>query len=259
MYKLGKTPARPGAVKLKFSTYFNAPKLPAPPATFGHYGVGLGLSWGMLANDAHSNCVFAGAAHETMVWTHRAGAGQPVAFTDKNVLDDYSVVTGFDPADPETDDGTDMVDAADYLRRTGVVVAAGNRHKIDSYLALEVGNVDQLALAAYLFGAVGVGINFPVSATQQFDAGRPWDILTLAQQQGDRIDGGHYIPCIGRNSDGNFLVVTWGRLHAMTPAFYRAHNDETLAYVSTDPIKNNLSPEGFGIDELRRDLAEITR
>lgn len=253
-YCTGKTAARPDAVKLRFGAYFNATKLPTASATFGHYGLGLGLTWGMLANDKHSNCVFAGAAHETMAWTHRAGTGQPVAFTDKNVLDDYAVVTGFDEADPSSDAGTDMIDAADYRRRTGVVDASGIRHKIDSYIALQVGNVDQLVLATYLFGAVGIGINFPVVAMKDFDDGRPWDVGTNA-----RTDGGHYIPCVGRNSDGNLLIVTWGRLHAMTPAFYKAFNDETVAYVSTDPLKNNLSPEGFGLDDLRRDLAAITR
>lgn len=253
-YRLGKTPARAGAVKLKLGVYLDAAKLPEPPATFGHYGVGVGLNFGMLANDKWSDCVFAGAAHETMVWTHRVGSGQPVAFTDQCVLADYALVTGFDPADPSTDDGTDMVDAADFRRRTGVVDAAGNRHKIDSYLALKVGDADQLALATYLFGAVGIGINFPVAAIAEFDAGAPWDV-----GQDNKTDGGHYVPCIGRNSDGNFLIVTWGRLHAMTPAFYEEFNDESLAYVSTDPLKNNLSPEGFGLDDLRRDLAAITK
>jgi hypothetical protein len=256
-YKLGKTPARPGAMKLKFGTFFNAEALPVPPAKFGHYGLGLGLNWNMFANDIHSDCVFAGAAHETMVWTHRAGTGVPVDFTDKDVLADYAAVTGFNPSDPSTDQGTDMVEAAIYRQKTGILDANGVRRKIDSYVALGTGNVDQLVLATYLFGAVGIGIRFPASAMQRFNNGVPWDVLTLSEQRNDRIDGGHYIPCIGRNSDGNLLIVTWGRLHAMTPDFYRAFNDESVAYISLDPIKNNLSPEGFNLDQLRRDFASL--
>ena len=176
-YKLGKLPARPDAVGFKFGMFFNADKLPTPPAKFGHYGLGEGLAWGMLANDQYSNCVFAGAAHETMVWTHRAGTGQPVAFNDASVLADYAVVTGFDPTKPNTDQGTDMVDAADYRRKTGVIDAAGTRHTIDAYTALRPGDADQLALATYLMGATAVGIRFPDSAEKQFDTMQPWDYV----------------------------------------------------------------------------------
>src|ERR1035437_8471211 len=124
-YKLGKTPARPNAVGLKFGMFFNAEKLPTPPAKFGHYGMGLGLSWGMLANDKFSNCVWAGGAHEHMVWTHRSGSGHPVAFRDQDVLGDYAAATGFDPAKPDTDQGTDMVEGADYRRTVGIIEASG--------------------------------------------------------------------------------------------------------------------------------------
>jgi len=252
--KTGKTPARPGAVKLKFGTFFHAPELPTPPAVFGHYGVGPGLPWSMLANDVRSDCVFAGAAHETMVWTHRSGAGKPARFRDEDVLADYAAVTGFDPSDPSTDQGTDMVEAASYRRKVGVVDADGARHKIDSYVALRPGDLDQLALATYLMGATGIGIVFPDSAETQFDALEPWDVVP-----GSTESGGHYIPCVGRNSAGNFLVITWGRIHAVTPAFLKKYCDEAIAYVSLDPLKNNLSPEGFCADDLRRDLAALSK
>jgi hypothetical protein len=252
-YKLGKTPARPNAVGLKFGMFFNAEKLPTPPAKFGHYGMGLGMSWGMLANDKFSNCVWAGGAHEHMVWTHRSGSGQPVAFRDQDVLADYAAATGFDPAKPNTDQGTDMVEGADYRRTVGIIDASGVRHKIDSYMALRAGDADQLALATYLMGATAIGLRFPESAEKQFDNSEPWDYVL-----GSPLQGGHYVPCVGRNSDGNFLVVTWGRLQAMTPAFLKNYCDEALAYISLDPLKNDLSPEGFNLDQLRRDLTAIT-
>ena len=58
--KLGKVPARPDAVKLKFSSYINTNQLPTPPASFGHEN--LIQSWGMLGNDQYGDCVWAGAA-----------------------------------------------------------------------------------------------------------------------------------------------------------------------------------------------------
>lgn len=247
-YKLGKRPARPDAVKLKMATYFKPVDMPTPPRRFGHFGSV--QAWDMFANDKFGCCVWAGAAHETRIWTREGGTAAD--FSDADVLGDYAAVTKFNPADPDSDQGTDMTLAASYRRKTGVLDKAGNRHKIDSYLGLRPGDPDQLALAAYLFGAVGVGLQFPEIAFDQFDAGQPW-----APVRGAHADGGHYVPVVGRNSSGNFLCITWGRLHAMTPAFLREFNDESLAYVSLEPLRENVSPEGFHVDRLRADLASL--
>lgn len=248
-YKLGKTPARPGAMTYRFGSFFNAKKLPVPPKVFGHESIG--KPWGMLANDKYSNCVFVGAAHETMMWGH-AGRDPIPDFTVANVLADYAAVTGFNPADPDTDVGTDVVSAASYRRQTGVVDAAGVRHKIDSYVSLKPGAIPQIALACYLTGAVGIGLQMPETAEKQFDEGRPWSVV-----KGSEWVGGHYVPMIGRNSAGNFLIVTWGRLQAMTPDFLATYMDEGVAYLSLAPLENQLSPEGFDIEQIRRNLAAL--
>lgn len=249
---LGKRPARPGAVKLRFGDYAAPAALPVPPAAFGHYGQGSGLAWGMLANDRCGDCVWAGAAHETMLWTHRTGSGDPAAFTEDAVLSDYAAVTGYDRARPDTDQGTDMQEAASYRRRIGVIDAAGRRHKIESYVALRTGDCHQLALAAHLFGAVGAGLQLPDTAEHQFDAGLPWTV-----QPGARAAGGHYVSVVGRNTSGNFIVVTWGRLHAMSPGFYQKYNDETIAHLTTENLRDGASPDGFDVAQLRQDLSLV--
>jgi hypothetical protein len=170
-----------------FDTYFSASDLPMPPLMFGKPW--LVNEWNIFSNDKVGDCVLAGAAHETILW--RAEAGTPVEFTDASVLSDYSAVTGYDPANPDSDQGTDMQVAASYRLKTGVSDKDGTRHKIDAYVALSPGNLDQVALAAFLFGAVGVGIQFPSSAFDQFDHGEPWDPVA-----GSHIINGHYIPCL---------------------------------------------------------------
>jgi hypothetical protein len=244
--KLGKTPARRGAVKFKMMTYLKKPELPTPPQIFGHQKL-IGASWGMLGNDNYGDCVWAGAAHETMLWNKEAGTS--ASFNNKGVLSDYSAVTGFKPNDPSTDNGTDMQQAASYRRKTGVLDSKGKRHKVGAYLALPPGDIDQLALAIYLFGATGIGIKFPNSAMDQFNAGKPWDV-----KAGAKIDGGHYIPGLGRDKNGNIIVVTWGKLQLMTPAFYKKYCDEVVAYVSKEALKGDTSPEGFKYAQLVSDL-----
>jgi hypothetical protein len=243
-YKLGKRPARPGAYKLRLGFYLNVAALPPLPATFGHEG--LISSWGTLGNDDYGDCVWAGAAHETMLLNKEAGV--VVSFTDAAVLSDYTAVTGFNPNDPNSDDGTDVQTAAAYRQKTGVIDAAGNRHKIAAYLALDPGNLDHLYYASYLFGAVGIGIQFPESAMDQFSAGQPWDVV-----KGASIDGGHYIPLVARRDDG-LHVITWGKNQTMTENFLRTYCDEAVAYISQEALVNQKSPEGFDYVQLSQDL-----
>lgn len=249
---LGKTAARTGAISLRFSEIFRAAKLPTPPPVFGHQA-GLRVPWGMLANDQYGDCVWAGAAHETMLWESE-GATPVASFTDQSVLADYAVVTGFVPSDPATDQGTDMQQAAAYRQKVGVIDGAGARHKIAAYMALRTSDVGEIVLAAYLLGAAGFGLQFPSSAEDQFDRGEPWSVIL-----NDRIEGGHYVPVVGRAASGNLVVVTWGRTQETTPEFYEAYNDESVAYMSTDMISQQTkkSPEGFDAGSLQEFLKEI--
>jgi hypothetical protein len=245
--KLGKAPARPEAVKLKLANYINTTQFPTPPASFGHES--LIQSWGMLGNDQYGDCVWAGAAHETLMWN--AEAHHPVTFTSQSVLSDYSAVTGFNPNDPNTDQGTDMQKAASYRKKTGVKDAIGRRHQVGAYLAITPGNVQEHLLALYLFGAVGIGIEFPDTAMRQFNYAKPWDVVP-----GAKIQGGHYIPLVARRN--NMLVcVTWGRTQPMTDAFFSKYNDESIVYISNEMLVNGKSPEGFNVQQLQADLAQL--
>ena len=248
-FRLGKKPARPGAARLKLASYTNAAALPPLPASFGHE-LNIGTrNWGMLANDRYGDCVWAGAAHETMLLAREAG--RVVTFTDADVLGDYGAVTSFDPARPDTDQGTDVVEAANYRRGTGIVDARGVRHKIAAYLALEPGNVEHLYQATYLFGIAGIGLQLPSSAVAQSKQGKIWQVIP-----GAAIEGGHYVPLVGRRADG-LHVVSWGALQVMTEGFLQQYCDEAVAYVSEECLVNRKSPEGFAYDDLIADLAVL--
>jgi hypothetical protein len=248
----GKKPARPWqapANKFRLGAYLAAPAaLPPLPAAFGHQS--LVAQWGMLGNDRYGCCVWSGAAHETTLLNKEAG--NTVGFTEAGVLADYAAVTGFDPNNPATDQGTDMQDAAAYRRKTGVVDGAGKRHTIAAYLALDPGNLDHLLLAAYLFSAVGIGIKLPASAIDQAKKDQPWDVVA-----GSPYAGGHYVPLVGRLAAGALVCVSWGRLQLMTEKFFQSFCDEAVAYVSTEDLKNQKSPEGFSYVDLNTDLAAL--
>ena len=240
--KLGKLPAAPRPTDLEFKAYLRG-SLPQYPKEFGHE-TNIG-DFGMLGNDKVGDCTIAGAAHEHMIWTTEGFA--PTPFSDAGVIADYSAISGYDPTDPSTDIGCDVHDVMAYRKDTGLIDAAGNRHKIAAYLSIDPGNLDHLLLAAYLFGTVGIGIQFPDSAMDQFNNGLPWDYV-----DGATIEGGHYIPLVARR--GNLVVVTWGTTQQMTPTFFTRYCDECWCMVSVDMMLNGKSPEGFNLLQLQEDL-----
>lgn len=245
--KLGKMPARHDKRTLLFENYLDKAALPAPPESFGHDDL-VKWPWEMLGNDIYGDCVWAGAAHETMLWN--AERKKRVFFNEYGVLSDYGKVTGFTSSDPSTDRGTNVLDALKYRRKVGVRDSRGRRHKIGGFVALRPGNLDHLNAALYLFGAVGIGILFPHSAMDQFNAGQPWSVVH------SKTDGGHYIPLV-RRWPGNYACVTWSKLQTMTQEFYVKYCDEAYAIFSPEMLVKGKSLEGFNVAQLRADLAAV--
>lgn len=246
--KLGKKAARPDAVTFKLKNLINPSALPKPPKNFGHETFIGKSNWNMLANDQVGCCVFSGAAHETMLWN--AECGKTIKFSDKSVLSDYSAVTGYNPSDPNSDQGTDMSLAASYRRKTGILDADGNRHKIAAYVSITPGDLYEHCIALYLFGSIGIGIEFPASAMDQVNAGKPWSVV-----RNSPLEGGHYINLVAKRT--RLECVTWGQIQGMTTGFFKKYNDESLAYISEEMLTNRKSPEGFDYDALLAMLNQL--
>jgi len=243
---LGKLPARGNAVTFKLRNYLAGTRaFPKIPSDFGHEEYTPPINWGMLGNDQYGDCVVAGGAHEHKLWS-RIG-GKQIGFNTIDVLRDFTAITGQQPS-PTV--GADMQQAASYRRCVGLLDSDGNRHKIGAYLEVNPGDLQELYIAMYLFAAVGIGIQFPTTAFDQFNKHKAWQVIGGAQ-----IEAGHYIPGVALRS--NIVCVTWGRFQAMRPSFYLTYNDETIAYVSPDELVNGKSPEGFDYATLQADLAAL--
>lgn len=242
-FRLGKQRATPARPKLRFATL--AGSLAAPPATLDFYTEV--SDWPMYLNDRYGDCVWAGFGHQIEQIT-RYGQGHTIEITDQDVETGYES-TGFRPDDPNTDQGTNVEDGLSYWRKTGL---AG--HKIVAYAAVDVSNATEIKQAAALFGAVGIGFNFPAYAMDQFDAGKPWDV----QKANASIEGGHYVIVVGY--DGTyFYVVTWGKVQKMTPAFFRKYVDEAYV-VADDEMVSAVSQyvEGTDLHAFGEQFASLT-
>lgn len=257
--RLGKLPPTKDDRDLLFVNYLIPPKLPTPPKVFGHQALIPSHEWEMLGNGPDESvapgfagagdCVFAGGDHETMLWN--AEAGNPVQITGLETIQDYSAVTGYVIGDDSTDQGTEIRDALKYRYNTGLLDHAGNRHKIGAYLALEPGNLSNLYTALWLFGTVEIGLNFPSSAMDQFDAGKSWSVVRHSSSL-----GGHDVCLVGK---GSYLYcVTWGRLQAMTVSFFQHYCDEMWAILSPEfLVGGKKSLEGFDLATLQADLTAL--
>jgi hypothetical protein len=250
-FKLGKKPASPRPTDLKFANFAAAIKLPSVPSRFGHGSTY--ADWKMLGNDRYGDCVWAGAAHEHML-LNKVVYGRDVPFDDKAVLGDYTAATGFDPTDPSTDNGTDVHEALDYRRKTGIADANSNRHLIGAYVSLDPKNWQQLEQAAFIFGAVGVGFEFPGSAMDQFSAGKPWDYVADSP-----IEGGNYVPTAGSvHAKDQAAVITWGKRQVFTVAFYENYNDESWVYIMPDDLRGDgTGLHGFDMAKLNSHLPAL--
>lgn len=250
--KYGKAPATVDHRDLLLTEFEIAGKaIKQAPVGFGHYGLFPSDGWGMLANDQYGDCVWAGAAHETMLLNKIVGV--EVEFSDASVLADYSAVTGFDPNDPEdTDQGTDMRNAMGYRRSTGVGDAQGGRHKIAAYCSIEPGNFGQHLQALMCFDVVAIGIDVPESAERQFQAHKPWTYV-----RDKNIVGGHYICIVGRPTTESLDIVTWGQIQRLTKSFLTHYNDESFGFFTEESLKNGRTAEGFDISALRSAIKEL--
>lgn len=229
----------PRAVLLEhYTTTLAAPTHVSPPT----------LSWGMLGNDQVGDCVIAGADHETMLFNARAGRFT-APFREADAIADYSQITGYVQGDPSTDQGTNVEDAMRFRLATGMRDSMGARHKIGGYAHLPLGHPDHVRYAIAHLSAVGVGVQFPRSAMDQFNAGKPWTVHTASP-----IEGGHYVPLVGYDPR-HVWCVTWGRLQPMSWGFLRHYCDEAYAILSLELLNGaGTSPEGLDLAALRADL-----
>lgn len=246
---LGKTDHTHDPRDLLLTRYTTELTVPAGP--LGHAPLLPHDTWGMLGNDGAGDCVWAGGDHEEMLWA--AESGKIVSFTTDDALGDYSACTGYNPDDPTTDRGTDMRNAMTYRRKTGLQDSRGRRHKIEAFAALAAGDLNHVKTSIWLFSVASVGIQFPVSAMDQFNAGKPWTVV-----RNSKVEGGHYVPVVYWDPDtGWFWCVTWGRIQLVAPQFFATYMDEGFSPLSAAPRKRGKTLEGFDYTQLKADLKAI--
>jgi hypothetical protein len=233
--------------RVKLAPAVDKTTLPVPPASVNWFDKV--IVWPMYGNDQWGDCVEAEIGHHEEVLTSY-GSGTAMMVTDDDVIKAYSAITGFNPNDPNSDQGTVIQDAMNYWRKTGI---AGR--KITAFAQVDVNDETEMKTALALFGPLSGGMNFPASAMDQFNSGRPWDIV----KNDGGLEGGHCVCIVGYDSSWVYCI-TWGAVQKMTWAFFRKYFDELWAPISTEWAneKTGLTPEGVDLSVIGDQFSQLT-
>jgi hypothetical protein len=251
-FKLGKKPARLDKRTLKFSNYVKLPIVPNEVSWITKLVAAEPIP--MYLNDNIGDCTIAGAAHMIQQWNFYAG--HPARPTDQEVLRAYEAVSGYNPNDPSTDQGADMLTVLKYWRNIGI----GN-HKIQAFVSVNPTDPAEVKAAIYLFGGLYIGLALPISAepssTGPLD---PWTVANGGINTNIGAPGGLGGHCVNivAASDKSRTVETWGQTLKMSPNFMNDYCDECYVLLSSEWMNTQqVSPGNFDMSQLLTDLSKL--
>jgi hypothetical protein len=248
--KLGKLPPKHSAKTLSFAKYA-ANVLPDPAAKVYREYKTPQAARQMLGNDQYGDCTCAAAANLEILWSCHTGVC--VVPSTQEALALYSAVTGFNPSDPNTDQGAAMTDVLNYWQTSGFSIG-GILHRILGWAAIDFTNPLHRHLGVQLFGATYVGVNLPSSAMDQFNAGQPWEVVPNAP-----IEGGHAIIHPGYGALGGDYV-TWANWEQKASAAWEAaYIEEEYVIITQDWLDavTRKTPGGLDLATLQADLNSL--
>ena len=236
---------------LKLSDYIR-PALASPPAAVSRPHPG--FQWGMLANDRLGDCVIAMMLHSIEDFHLDAGTPAP-AFTDADAIHMYSAITGYNPHDPSSDQGTNESTAMQYWEQTGLHTSDGVDHQIVATVAVDPSNLNECRIAIDEFVDLQIGIALPLTAQGQTE----WTVVGNGRtgHSAPGSWGGHGIPY--REYDGQtFKCVTWGAELLLTVPFHQTYAQEAHVVVTREMLsKSGVGPSGVAWDELIADIRAL--
>lgn len=244
--KLGKQAPRHDPRTFRFAHLLDRAALAAPPPAC-NWDTALPTTLPMWHNDAIGDCTIASLAGMIMRWSSLHGT--PVVLTDDDVIATYSAITGYDPADPNTDQGGNMLDVLRYVRAHGI---AG--HTIGGFCSVNHRDREEVEIAIQVFGGLYVGASLPLTAQRHGAWHGPVDLT------GDSAPGswgGHALSS-AKYDHGGLTFITWGGHQVADWPWADAYVDECYGIISEDWVSGKVpAPNGLDIERVRAALASL--
>lgn len=206
-----------------------------------------------LGNDEVGDCAEAAPGHAIQNMTRVSHYLTPTQVTKQQVVGAYSTITGYNPSDPSTDQGSNMLDVCKFLQKTGL---AG--WKFDGYAQLNTQNVDQVKAAVFNFGWVYFGIVVPKSIVAAIQAGRipqNWNYSSKDRE----TNNGHALGGFGYGRAG-LAFNSWGNWYHMDWNFWLNWVDEAYVLYSKAWLKaSGITPSGLDLTAMDNDINLVTQ
>lgn len=240
-FKLGRNRPLARGPQLKARRYFGE-VIPSQPENADYTAPAKDYLSEILGNDQLSNCTSAAAFH--IDGTMLANAGKQIPYNLDQVINFYSLSTGYVRSDSSTDQGGDEITVLNCWQQHGLL--GNGTATIAGWVALDGGN--QLEVKACINGFENClfGVFLPDDWINNFPRanGFVWDVVGPASQ-----NNGHAFPGLGYTPQG-VIIDTWGYLGIVTWAAVQAYasggQGELYGTVSRDALNSaNLLPSGI--------------
>jgi len=235
--KLGKLdPRRPAG--LHQLAYYQGNPLPVAPDTVPVPTVD---NWGMLGNDTHGDCTFAGIVHARMA--HAAVLGITETFpSDTDVVNTYLSYTG------GADQGAVEADLLKFWQNNDLFGS-----KLTAFAPTDHADLDELRSVIASYGLAYIGVQLPVTFSDQFRNNQPWDLTgTPADNQ---IEGGHCIILVGYDKD-HVQCITWGKVQQITWRWLQSYMEESWALITPEIVEKSAYGN-MRLEDLTADLGKL--
>ena len=209
-----------------------------------------GGNFGEMGNDRLGDCTAAAKGH--IVQSLSANTGVMVTPTDDTILSFYEKTSGYNPADPSTDQGAIMVDTEEAF-----VGGFPGLPGPDDFIPVNYADLRSVRIAIERYGWLDIGLALPRTIEGQDGV---WsDDLTAGADAAAGSLGGHDVT-LEAWGDGYFDCITWGGRKRMAVEFFQAYCVE--AYTGAHKLwaarlPGGVSPRGDSMDALRLKLPSI--
>lgn len=208
----------------------------------------------MLGNDSVGDCVLASVAHWVQIARGYTGVALPHDPTADECIAAYSAITGYDPSNPATDQGTVVMGPGgmvEYWTRNGITVG-GELSRLSAAVTIDHTDLDHLDVALTL-GPVFCGAEI---SQGDMDSDFLWDA------HDGQVLGGHEFLLVGREiiSTGKryYDICTWNGMWRATDSWLLAAADEMMIPLLPEFfVANGVDPAGVDMAAVEQTMQAI--
>jgi hypothetical protein len=235
--KLGKLdPKRPAG--LHQLAFYQGNPFPPAPDTINTPNL---PNWGMLGNDTHGDCTFAGIVHARMA--NAAVLDLTETFpSDTDVVNAYLSYTGGQDA------GAVEADLLNFWQNNDLFGS-----KLAAFAPTDHADLDELRSVIAFYGFVYIGVQLPITYQQQFIQNQPWDLTNTPAD--NQIEGGHCIILTGYDKD-YVECITWGKVQKITWRWLQSYMEESWALITPEIVEKGTYGN-IRLEELTTDLGKL--